>query len=152
MNSLVMSNSTGTIKFPLVEPAQGSKKSQIDSYLESYGSSGVQHIALRSKNIIHAAQTLKAQGIEFLNIPASYYDNVCEGIFSDYREKLSMIKDLGILIDTDQKGILMQIFSKPLQSRPTFFVEVIQRDNRGGFGSQNIKALFEAIERERKTN
>ncbi len=152
MNSLVMSNTTKTIKFPLVEPAEGSKKSQIDCYLDSYGCSGVQHIAFLTKNIIQTVQTLKTQGIEFLNIPSSYYDNVNKNIFSYYQEKLPIIKKLGILIDTDPKGVLMQIFSKPLQNRPTFFVEIIQRDNREGFGSRNIKALFEAIEREQQTN
>ena len=87
-------------------------------------------------------------GIEFLNIPASYYDGVDKNISSKYREKLPIMKELGILVDTDQKGTLLQIFSKPLQSRPTFFIEIIQRDNVDGFGSNNIKALFEAIERE----
>lgn len=148
MNSLVMSNTTGTIKFPLVEPAQGPKRSQIDFYLFSYGGSGVQHIAFSTRDIIKTSQALKEQGIEFLNIPKSYYDNMCESTFGSYREKLPIIKDLGILIDTAPNGTLMQIFSKPLQSRPTFFLEVIQRDNMEGFGSNNIKALFEAIERE----
>ena len=148
MNSLVMSNAIGTIKFPLVEPTQGPKKSQIDSYLDYYGCSGVQHIAFLSNDIIKSTQTLKARGIEFLNIPASYYDGVYKNISNKYREKLPVIKELGILVDTDQKGTLLQIFSKPLQSRPTFFIEIIQRDNVDGFGSNNIKALFEAIERE----
>ncbi len=148
MNSLVMSNAIGTIKFPLVEPAQGPKKSQIDSFLDYYGCSGVQHIAFLSNDIIKSTQILKAQGIEFLNIPTSYYDGVDKNISSKYREKLPIMKELGILVDTDQKGTLLQIFSKPLQSRPTFFIEIIQRDNVDGFGSNNIKALFEAIERE----
>jgi len=148
MNSLVMSNPKGTIKFPLVEPATGTRKSQIDSYLESYGCAGVQHIAFLSKDIIQTVQTLKNNGIEFLTIPNSYYDNVYQNLPSSYKQKLPILKDLGILIDTDQKGVLMQIFSKPLQNRPTFFIEIIQRDNIQGFGSNNIKALFEAIERD----
>lgn len=150
MNSLVMSNTTGTIKFPLVEPAQGAKKSQIDSYLDFYGCAGVQHIAFLSSNIIKTAQSLTDNGLQFLDIPTTYYDDISKVISSQYREKLPIIKDLGILIDMNQKGVLMQIFSKPLQNRSTFFIEIIQRDNREGFGSNNIKALFEAIEREQQ--
>jgi len=148
MNSLVMSNPKGTIKFPLVEPASGTRKSQIDSYLESYGCAGVQHIAFLSKDIIQTTQVLKRNGIEFLTIPNSYYDNVYQNLPTSYKQKLPILKELGILIDTDQEGVLMQIFSKPLQNRATFFIEIIQRDNIQGFGSNNIKALFEAIERD----
>ncbi|MBY0463010.1 MAG: 4-hydroxyphenylpyruvate dioxygenase [Alphaproteobacteria bacterium] len=152
MNSLVMSNPKGTIKFPLVEPASSDRKSQIDSYLESYGGAGVQHIAFLSEDIIKTTQVLKNNGIEFLTIPNSYYDNAYQSLPDAYKQKLPILKDLGILVDTDQKGVLMQIFSKPLQSRPTFFIEIIQRDNIQGFGSNNIKALFEAIERDQLSN
>lgn len=152
MNSLVMSNPKGTIKFPLVEPAPGTRKSQIDSYLDSYGCAGVQHIAFLSKDIIQTVQILRNNGIEFLTIPNSYYDNVYQNIPNSYKQKLPILKELGILIDTDQEGVLMQIFSKPLQDRPTFFIEIIQRDNIQGFGSNNIKALFEAIEKDQLSN
>lgn len=152
MNSLVMSNPRGTIKFPLVEPAFGARKSQIDSYLESYGGAGVQHIAFLSEDIIQTTQVLKSNGIEFLAIPNSYYDNIYQILPDTYKQKLPILKELGILVDTNQKGVLMQIFSKPLQNRPTFFIEIIQRDNIEGFGSNNIKALFEAIERDQLSN
>jgi 4-hydroxyphenylpyruvate dioxygenase len=145
MNSIVVRDQENRIKFPLVEPAAGKETSQIDEYLRHNGGAGVQHIAFLSDNIIRTVQTLKERGINFITIPESYYLNLGSR-FQNVDEELNIIKDLGILVDHDEKGYLMQIFSKPLQSRPTFFIEVIQRKNAEGFGSGNIKALFQALE------
>ena len=152
MNSVVMSNSTGNIKFPLVEPAGGTKKSQIENYLQHYSGAGVQHIAFLTNDIVSSTQSLKKKGIQFLNIPSSYYNNMSANLSNEIKEKLPLLKELGILIDTDSSGTLMQIFSKPLQTRPTFFIELVERNNKEGFGSRNIKALFEAIEKEQDKN
>lgn len=149
MNSLVVRAQPDDIKFPLVEPATGGKSSQIDDYLRYYGSAGVQHIAFLSDNIMHTVKDLKEGGINFIKIPESYYVNLISRV-SSIDEEMNALKNLGILVDRDEKGYLMQIFSKPLQSRPTLFMEIIQRKNATGFGSGNIKALFQALEQEQQ--
>jgi 4-hydroxyphenylpyruvate dioxygenase len=145
--SKVMQNKSGRIKFPINEPAEGKKKSQIEEYLEYYLGPGVQHIAMATGDIIHTVQILRQRGIEFLRVPDSYYD-VLPGRVGSIKESVDDIRRLGILVDRDDEGYLLQIFSKPLQDRPTAFVEVIQRHGSRGFGKGNFKALFEAIEAE----
>jgi len=145
--SKVMSNGNGRIKFPINEPAHGKKKSQIDEYLEYYGGPGVQHIALATNNIIETVTALKSRGVEFLTVPSSYYDTVLDRV-GTIDEDLAPLRDLGILVDSDDEGYLLQIFSKPVQDRPTLFYEIIQRKGAKSFGKGNFKALFEAIERE----
>jgi 4-hydroxyphenylpyruvate dioxygenase len=147
MNSKVVQSKNGRIKFPIVEPAQGKRKSQVMEYLDFYQGPGVQHAALLTHDIIETVRTLSANGIEFLSAPGSYYDTLSERIGS-FDEEPSVLKELSILLDREANGYLMQIFSKPLQTRPTFFVEMIQRKGARGFGGGNIKALFEAVERE----
>lgn len=147
MNSRVMQNSSGTVKFPISEPIAGKRRSQIEEFLMFHGGSGVQHLAISSSDIIKTIQMLKANGIEFLNAPGSYYD-MLEARVGHISEDIAALRMQNILVDRDEWGYLLQIFSKPLQSRPTFFFEVIQRREALGFGSGNIKALFQAIERE----
>jgi 4-hydroxyphenylpyruvate dioxygenase len=137
----------GQIKLPLLEPVSGKRRSQVDEYLEYHGGPGVQHAALLSEDIIRTVADLRSSGVEFMSTPWSYYEMLTNRI-GDVEEDVSALRDLNILVDRDAWGYLMQIFSKPLQSRPTFFVEVIQRKGARGFGSGNIKALFEAVERE----
>ena len=143
--SKVMQNGSGRIKFPINEPAEGKKKSQIEEFLDYYLGPGVQHIALATGDIISTVQTLVANGIEFLRVPEPYYQQLPQRI-GDIKESLDTIHDLGILADRDDEGYLLQIFSKPLQDRPTAFIEVIQRRGSRGFGKGNFKALFEALE------
>lgn len=145
--SKVMSNGNGRIKFPINEPASGKKKSQIDEYLEFYGGPGVQHIAIATNDIVDTVSTLRSRGLEFLHIPSNYYDTVLERV-GKIDEDLEPLRDLGILVDRDDEGYLLQIFSKPVQDRPTLFYEIIQRKGAKSFGKGNFKALFEAIERE----
>lgn len=145
--SKVMSNGNGRIKFPINEPAAGKKKSQIEEYLDFYGGAGVQHIALATDDIIGTVRALRNQGVEFLTVPASYYDHLLDRV-GKIEEDLSPLKSLGILVDRDDEGYLLQIFSKPVQVRPTVFFEIIQRKGAQSFGAGNFKALFEAIERE----
>lgn len=145
MNSKVVQDSTGRVKFPMVEPAQGRRKSQIEEYLSYYRGPGVQHIALLSSNIIESVRSLRSVGNEFLRIPDTYYEMVEKRVGS-IDENLEELRELNILVDRDQWGYLLQIFTKPLQSRPTVFMEAIQRKGARGFGSGNIKALFEALE------
>lgn len=145
--SKVMSNGNGRIKFPINEPAEGRKKSQIEEYIEFYNGAGVQHMALATDNIIETVSALKSRGVEFLSVPASYYENVLERVGS-IDEDLLPLSDLGILIDRDDEGYLLQIFTKPILDRPTMFIEIIQRKGAKSFGKGNFKALFEAIERE----
>jgi 4-hydroxyphenylpyruvate dioxygenase len=147
--SKVMQNGSGRIKFPINEPAEGKKKSQIEEFLDYYLGPGVQHIALVTGDIISTVQTLVANGIEFLRVPEPYYQQLPERI-GDIKEPMEMIHDLGILVDRDDEGYLLQIFSKPLQDRPTAFIEVIQRRGSRGFGKGNFKALFEALEIEQE--
>jgi 4-hydroxyphenylpyruvate dioxygenase len=145
--SKVMSNGNGRIKFPINEPAAGKKKSQIDEYLEFYRGPGVQHVALATNNIIETVTALRDHGVEFLKVPGSYYDTVLDRV-GKIDEDLAPLRELGILIDRDDEGYLLQIFTKPVQDRPTLFYEIIQRKGARSFGKGNFKALFEAIERE----
>lgn len=145
--SKVMSNGNGYVKFPINEPAEGKKKSQVEEYLEFYDGEGCQHIALATHNIIETVTDLRNRGIEFLKIPASYYATVLDRV-GHIDEDLAPLKELGILIDKDDEGYLLQIFTKPVQDRPTLFFEIIQRKGAKSFGKGNFKALFEAIERE----
>ncbi len=145
--SKVVSNGTGWIKFPINEPASGKKKSQIDEYLDFYEGPGIQHLALATNDIISTVTQLRDRGVEFLTVPESYYADM-ETRVGDIEEDLDVLKSLHILIDRDSEGYLLQIFSKPLQDRPTLFFEIIQRKGAVSFGKGNFKALFEAIERE----
>ncbi len=145
--SKVMQNGTGRIKLPINEPAEGKKKSQIEEFLDYYQGPGVQHIAMITGDILKTVRALKANGIEFLRVPDSYYQALPERV-GEIKESMDAIRELGILVDRDDEGYLLQIFSKPIQDRPTSFVEVIQRHGSRGFGKGNFKALFEAIELE----
>ncbi len=147
--SKVMSNGNGRIKFPINEPAKGRKKSQIEEYIDFYAGAGVQHIALATDNIIETVTALEARGVEFLYVPASYYDTVLDRV-GEIDEDLKPLKDLGILIDRDDEGYLLQIFTKPVVDRPTMFFEIIQRKGAKSFGKGNFQALFESIEREQE--
>ena len=147
MGSRVVESEDGRVRLPLLEPVLGSRRSQIEEYLHYHGGPGVQHAALLSDDILRTVANLRASGVDFLHTPATYYEMLLDRV-GDLDEDLTTLRDLDILVDKDAWGYLMQIFSKPLQSRPTFFVEVIQRKGARGFGSGNIKALFEAVERE----
>jgi 4-hydroxyphenylpyruvate dioxygenase len=146
--SKVMENGNGRIKFPINEPADGKKKSQIEEYLDYYLTPGVQHIAMATGDIIETVSRLKANGIEFLRVPDTYYEMLPERVGDVVKEPLDKINELGILVDRDDEGYLLQIFSRPIQDRPTSFIEVIQRHGSRGFGKGNFKALFEALEEE----
>jgi len=145
--SKVVADGTRKVKFPINEPAVGKKKSQIDEYLEFYGSAGVQHIALATDDIVAAVRRMQAAGVSFLATPDSYYDTLGEWV-GDTRVPLADLRELRILADRDEDGYLLQIFTKPVQDRPTVFFELIERHGSQGFGKGNFKALFEAIERE----
>ena len=145
--SKVMSNGSGRIKFPLNEPAPGRKKSQIEEYLDFYLGPGVQHVALLTGDIIQTVSRLRERGVEFLTVPDSYYRLIWDRV-GEIKESRKAVQDLGILIDRDDEGYLLQLFSKPVEDRPTLFYEIIQRRGCQGFGKGNFKALFEAIERE----
>ena len=145
--SKVMSNGNGFVKFPINEPAEGKKKSQVEEYLEFYNGEGVQHVAIATNNIIETVSDLQSRGVEFLKIPGSYYETVLDRV-GHIDEDLKPLQELGILIDKDEEGYLLQIFSKPIQDRPTLFFEIIQRKGAKSFGKGNFKALFEALERE----
>ena len=147
--SKVMSNGNGRIKFPINEPAPGLKKSQVDEYLEFYEGEGVQHIAVATDNIIETVTALKNRGVEFLTVPTTYYD-VLEERVGKIDENIDALRELGILVDRDDEGYLLQIFTKTVQARPTMFFEIIQRKGATSFGKGNFKALFEAIEREQE--
>ncbi len=147
--SKVMSNGNGRVKFPINEPAPGLKKSQIEEYLEFHGGPGIQHIAVATDDVISTVRQLRARGIEFLRVPDTYYDTLLERV-GDIDEDLSPLRELGILVDRDDEGYLLQIFTKPVQPRPTVFFEIIQRKGATSFGKGNFKALFEAIEREQE--
>ena len=150
--SKVMSNGNGRIKFPINEPAEGKKKSQIEEYLDFYEGSGVQHIAVATDDIIATVSKLRARGIEFLSTPPEEYYRAVPGRLEEFshelREDIETLKKLGIMIDADEEGYLLQIFTKPVEDRPTLFFEIIQRMGARGFGAGNFKALFESIERE----
>ena len=147
--SKVMSNGSGRIKFPINEPAEGRKKSQIEEYIDFYNGAGVQHIAVATNNIIETVTQLRARGVEFLRVPEIYYDDVLDRV-GEIDEDLEPLKKLNILIDRDDEGYLLQIFTRPVLDRPTMFFEIIQRKGAQSFGKGNFKALFEAIEREQE--
>lgn len=152
--SKVMSNGNGRIKFPINEPAEGKKRSQIEEYLDFYEGPGVQHIAVATDDIITTVSKLKARGVEFLSTPPEEYYRAVPGRLEEYshhlRENIETLKSLGIMIDADEEGYLLQIFTKPVEDRPTLFFEIIQRMGAKGFGAGNFKALFESIEREQE--
>ncbi|KAK9296387.1 hypothetical protein QLX08_009598 [Tetragonisca angustula] len=151
LRSIVMTNWEETVKMPVNEPASGKKRSQIQEYVEYYGGAGVQHIALNTNNIITAIQNLRARGVEFLHVPDTYYDMLRSRLKNNgikILEDINILQKLKILIDYDENGYLLQIFTKNMQDRPTLFIEVIQRHNHNGFGAGNFQALFEAIEME----
>ncbi len=145
--SKVMSNGNGYVKFPINEPAEGKRKSQVEEYLEFYDGEGVQHVALATADIVATVKDLKSRGVEFLQVPTSYYDDLLDRVGA-IDEDIEPLKELGILVDRDEEGYLLQLFSKPAQDRPTLFFEIIQRKGAKSFGKGNFKALFEAIERE----
>ncbi len=145
--SKVMSNGNGRIKFPINEPAPGLKKSQVEEYLSFYEGEGVQHIAVATDDIIATVAALRARGIEFLEVPDSYYDALTQRV-GEIDEDIATLKTLNILVDRDEEGYLLQIFTKTVQARPTMFFEIIQRKGANSFGKGNFKALFEALERE----
>ncbi|MFD2036129.1 4-hydroxyphenylpyruvate dioxygenase [Belliella marina] len=147
--SKVVSNGNGYIKFPINEPAEGKKKSQIEEYLDFYNGPGVQHMAIATDDIVHTVSELRKRGVEFLEVPSSYYDDLLDRV-GEIDEDLQPLKDLNILVDRDDEGYLLQIFTKPIQDRPTLFFEIIQRKGAKSFGKGNFKALFEAIEREQE--
>ncbi len=145
--SKVVSNGNGYIKFPINEPAQGKKKSQIEEYLDFYRGAGVQHIAVATDDILHTVGELRRRGVEFLYVPDTYYETVSERV-GTINEDIEDLRKLNILVDRDEEGYLLQIFTKPVQDRPTVFYEIIQREGARSFGKGNFKALFESIERE----
>jgi 4-hydroxyphenylpyruvate dioxygenase len=147
--SKVMSNGNGFVKFPINEPAEGKKKSQVEEYLEFYEGEGVQHVALATHDIVKTVKELMSRGVEFLKVPTTYYDDLAERV-GHIDEDLEPLKELGILVDRDNEGYLLQLFSKPVEDRPTLFFEIIQRKGAKSFGKGNFKALFEAIEREQE--
>jgi 4-hydroxyphenylpyruvate dioxygenase len=145
-----LSNVNDRIKFPINEPAEGKKKSQIEEYLEFYDGPGVQHIALATHDIIATVTKLCDQGVDFLRVPATYYTELVKRV-GMIDEPVETLARLGILVDRDDEGYMLQIFTKPVEDRPTLFYEIIQRKGSRGFGKGNFKALFEAIEREQAT-
>ena len=144
-----MTNGNGRIKFPINEPAEGKKKSQVEEYLDFYNGAGVQHIAVATDNIVKTVTAMKARGVEFLHVPDTYYDTVFDRV-GEIEEDIAPLRELGILIDRDDEGYLLQLFTKPVSDRPTLFFEIIQRKGAQSFGKGNFKALFEAIEREQE--
>ncbi len=147
--SKVMTNGNGRIKFPINEPAKGKKKSQIEEYIDFYKGAGCQHIAVATNDIVFTVSEMKKRGIEFLYVPGSYYDTVLERV-GDIDEEIELLKKHGIMVDRDEDGYLLQIFTKPLTDRPTLFFEIIQRKGANSFGKGNFKALFESIEAEQE--
>ncbi|MDP4264318.1 MAG: 4-hydroxyphenylpyruvate dioxygenase [Bacteroidota bacterium] len=147
--SKVMSSGNGFVKFPINEPAEGKKKSQVEEYLEFYNGEGVQHVAMATDNIVKTVRELMSRGVEFLKVPTAYYDDLLDRV-GHIDEDLEPLKELGILVDRDNEGYLLQLFSKPVEDRPTLFFEIIQRKGAKSFGKGNFKALFEAIEREQE--
>jgi len=143
----VMSNGNGFVKFPINEPAEGKKKSQVEEYLDFYDGEGCQHVALATNDIVKTVTQLKNRGVEFLRVPNTYYDDLLDRV-GKIEEDLEPLKELGILVDRDDEGYLLQLFSKPVEDRPTLFFEIIQRKGAKSFGKGNFKALFEALERE----
>src|SRR6185295_4938994 len=147
--SKVVSNGNGFVKFPINEPAEGKKKSQIDEYLEFYRGPGVQHIAIITNDVVKTVAELQLRGVEFLRVPSNYYDELTTRV-GKIDEDLESLKKLGILVDRDDEGYLLQIFTKPVEDRPTLFFEIIQRKGAKSFGKGNFKALFVSIEEEQR--
>ncbi len=147
--SKVVANGNDRIKFPINEPAEGRKRSQIEEYIDFYKGAGVQHVAMATDDIVFTVSELMNRGVEFLHVPKTYYDDVLDRV-GEIEEDLEPLKELGILIDRDDEGYLLQLFTKPIQDRPTVFYEIIQRKGARSFGKGNFKALFEAIEREQQ--
>lgn len=147
--SKVMSNGNGRVKFPINEPAEGKKKSQIEEYIDFYGGAGIQHMAVATDNIVETVIALGNRGVEFLRVPDAYYDDLKDRV-GEIDEEIKNLRPLGILVDRDEEGYLLQIFTKPICPRPTLFFEIIQRKGAKSFGKGNFKALFEAIEREQE--
>jgi 4-hydroxyphenylpyruvate dioxygenase len=147
--SKVMASGNGYVKFPINEPAEGKRKSQIEEYLDFYPGPGVQHIALATNDILHTVHKLHEQGIEFLRVPHTYYTEL-QGRVGKIEEPVDELEELGILVDRDDEGYMLQIFTRPVEDRPTLFFEIIQRKGSRSFGKGNFKALFEAIEREQQ--
>jgi 4-hydroxyphenylpyruvate dioxygenase len=147
--SKVMSNGSGYIKFPINEPAKGKKKSQIEEYIDYYRGAGVQHIAVATDDIVSTVTDLRARGVQFLDVPDSYYDDLVQRV-GQIDEEIEVLKSLRILVDRDEQGYLLQLFTKPVVDRPTIFIEIIQRKGATSFGKGNFKALFESIEREQE--
>lgn len=147
--SKVMSTGNGFVKFPINEPAEGKKKSQVEEYLEFYNGEGCQHVALATNNIVKTVTDLRNRGVEFLQVPTTYYDDLLSRVGA-IDEDIEPLKELGVLVDRDEEGYLLQIFTKPVEDRPTLFFEIIQRKGAQSFGKGNFKALFEAIEREQE--
>jgi 4-hydroxyphenylpyruvate dioxygenase len=147
--SKVVANGNGYIKFPINEPAKGLKKSQIEEFLDFYKTAGVQHIAVATDDILSTVSQLRKNGVDFLEVPETYYDDLLDRV-GEIDEKIEDLKHLNILVDRDDEGYLLQIFTKPVQDRPTLFFEIIQRKGAQSFGKGNFKALFEAIEREQE--
>lgn len=145
--SKVMSNGNGRVKFPINEPAAGKRKSQIEEYLDFHGGPGIQHIAMETPDILATVRKLRAQGVDFLHVPGTYYEEL-QGRVGPIDEPLDELAEQGILVDRDDQGYMLQLFTKPIQDRPTLFFEIIQRKGSRGFGKGNFKALFESIERE----
>jgi 4-hydroxyphenylpyruvate dioxygenase len=153
LSSIVMASPNEKIKMPINEPAKGKRKSQIEEYVDFYGGAGVQHIALRTKDIVSAVSNLRARGVDFISVPDTYYDSMRLRLKTSARnwelhEDFDTLQRLNILVDFDEGGYLLQLFTKPLMDRPTVFLEIIQRNDFDGFGAGNFKSLFEAIERE----
>ncbi len=144
-----MSSGNGFVKFPINEPAKGKKKSQVEEYLEFYNGEGCQHVAMATNDIVKTVRDLQSRGVEFLKVPTSYYDDLLDRV-GHIDEDLAPLRELGILVDRDNEGYLLQLFSKPVEDRPTLFFEIIQRKGAKSFGKGNFKALFEAIEREQE--
>lgn len=147
--SKVMTNGNGRIKFPINEPAKGVKKSQIEEYIDFYGGPGCQHIAVATDDIVFTVSEMRKRGVEFLHVPGSYYDTVSDRV-GEIDEDLKRLKSLGIMVDRDEEGYLLQIFTKPVEDRPTLFFEIIQRKGANSFGKGNFQALFESIEAEQE--
>lgn len=147
--SKVMSNGNGFVKFPINEPAEGKKKSQVEEYLEFYNGEGCQHVAMATSDIVKTVTELRNRGVEFLKVPTTYYDDLLDRV-GHIDEDLEPLKELGILVDRDNEGYLLQLFTKPVEDRPTLFFEIIQRKGAKSFGKGNFKALFEAIEKEQE--
>lgn len=153
LRSVVVTNARETVKMPINEPAQGLRKSQIQEFVEYHGEGGIQHIALHTADIVHAVRWLGNHGVQFINTPNTYYDQLEAKLKTatiQVKEDLKVLRELKILIDYDEQGYLLQLFTKPLEDRPTLFIEIIQRRNHNGFGVGNFKSLFESIEAEQE--